>query len=171
MFVVVLFSLGLVFAQAGDCPPGCSCEQASWYCEEANITNQELKSFGNHGNPSDVRYLYLGNNALTDDIPMGNLTGFINLEFLDFSSNFMTRFPGNISKYFPALVEMNIGKNNISQVTNKDFYGSGKLEKLNLHGNHIKKIPANTFSNLKNLNDLNLQHNRISEISIGSLGD
>jgi len=87
------------------------------------------------------------------------------LELMDISCNDLVSVPHKafISQW--KLIELRLGSNKISQLTERTMSGLARLHSLDLSSNFLEILHDRVFKPLKNLKELNLESNRISEIS------
>merc|ERR1712183_558833 len=77
----------------------------------------------------------------------------------DCSGRELTRVPKN----FPSSVqEILLQRNNLTQLSGRDFNYLTELRRLNLEYNHLSVVHHRTFEKLSKLESLNLGHNKIS---------
>ena len=127
-----------------------------------NLTNLNLRGneLGNSisalGSLTNLKYLYLENNYISDITAIGNLT---NLETLDLANNIIK----DISplENLTNLKRLYLSTNIIEDIT--PISGLSNLIDLNISTNRIKEI--NALSNLNGLKKIILSNNRITDIS------
>ncbi|CAG9562587.1 unnamed protein product [Danaus chrysippus] len=106
--------------------------------------------------------LYLDNNEISSihDNCFENITY---LQDLGLNGNNLNVIPSSI-KRLRFLKSLDIGKNNITKISNTSFEGLEELYGLRLVDNYITSIPKDTFSSLPSLQVLNLASNKIETI-------
>ena len=105
--------------------------------------------------------LDLSNKNISD--PTKQVSKNTKIKVLNLFKNNISVFPPSL----PKLVELNVGCNNMSNITEKmanALLSYKKLEKLDLSDNDFFEFP-DILSNMKNLKDINLFGNHISKIS------
>ena len=85
------------------------------------------------------------------------------LEDISFNSNFLIEIPRAIGMLY-KLRTLDLGENEISDISQEDFSSLINLYGLRIAGNRIQKITTQHFANTSNLHVLNLAHNQLSEI-------
>ncbi|CAH4034010.1 unnamed protein product [Pieris brassicae] len=106
--------------------------------------------------------LYLDNNQITT-IHERSFENITYLQDLGLNGNNLNYVPDGIRK-LRFLKSLDIGKNNITKISNASFEGLEELYGLRLVDNHIISIPKDTFSTLPSLQVLNLASNKIETI-------
>ena len=109
--------------------------------EGNKITNFKAQYFVNY---TDLRGLYLGNNLIT-------------------------KFPVNLSTFFPSISKLSVIQNKISTIDQADFEGYHSLSELDISENQIEKLDANVFQNIPLLTILDVKQNRIKTLKNGTL--
>jgi hypothetical protein len=74
------------------------------------------------------------------------------------------KFPTNIEKIFRNLIEVQVARAELSEVTREDLEVFPMLVYLGLHGNRIKFLREDVFTNNLQLEMIDLQNNRFSHI-------
>jgi len=87
------------------------------------------------------------------------------LELVDLSSNQLVSVPDKAFISQRKLIELRLGSNKISQLTERTMSGLARLSSLDLSQNFLEILHDRVFKPLKKLKELNLESNRISEIS------
>jgi len=85
------------------------------------------------------------------------------LEDISFNSNLLVEIPRAIGMLY-KLRTLDLGENEISDISQEDFSSLINLYGLRIAGNRIQKITTQHFANTSNLHVLNLAHNQLSEI-------
>ncbi|KAJ2951194.1 hypothetical protein O0L34_g5586 [Tuta absoluta] len=131
---------------------------------QLSISDNKLKSLNEHifSNLFVLSQLYLDNNHIStiDERSFENITY---LQDLGLNGNNLNMIPDGIRK-LRFLKSLDVGKNNITKVSNASFEGLEELYGLRLVDNHITSIPKDTFSTLPSLQVLNLASNEIETI-------
>lgn len=122
-----------------------------------------LKTFQNQSSNSIVK-LSLSLNCI-ESIDSSSIY-FSQLTYLDLSKNQIKELPNNLSKSFPALQDLNLSDNFITEIPedqSDDSVFPTTLKVLNLSNNLITKLPS-SVTNLPNLANLNIDNNQIETI-------
>ena len=94
----------------------------------------------------------------------------VQLKDLALNNNRLKMIPEFV-KECKQLSTLDLGDNNIEQITGNDFNSLSNLYGLRLAGNNIKSISNDTFSNVTNLHVLNLARNQLEEIEQGTFNN
>lgn len=129
-----------------------------------SISDNKLKVLNEHifSNLFVLNQLYMDNNQLTT-IHERSFENITYLQDLGLNGNKLNIIPDGIKK-LRFLKSLDIGKNNITIVSNTSFEGLEELYGLRLVDNQIVNIPKDTFSSLPSLQVLNLASNKIENI-------
>lgn len=87
------------------------------------------------------------------------------LQLVDLSSNQLVSVPDRAFTSQRKLIELRLGGNKVSQLTDSTFSGLARLQSLDLKHNFLERLDNRVFKPLKALKELNLESNRISEIA------
>lgn len=109
-----------------------------------------------------LRELNLSKNNLSELYKLTLSQGMTSLRRLDLSKNNFTTTTNIIAPY---LTDLNMAKNEITEVVTNAFRGCPILENLNLSGNKIKTFQRNALEDLFELKFVNLSHNFIDKLS------
>ena len=86
------------------------------------------------------------------------------MRYLDFSSNFITTFPGAMMRRLNFLTRLIFRKNSIQKLQRDAFEGLSNLELIDFHDNRIQDIDNRAFKDLRSLKSLDLSLNVISTV-------
>jgi Leucine-rich repeat (LRR) protein len=86
------------------------------------------------------------------------------MRYLDFSSNFITTFPGAMLRRLKFLTRLIFRRNSIQKLQRDGFQGLSNLELVDLHDNRIQDIDNRAFKDLQSLKSLDLSLNVISTV-------
>ncbi|XP_011557533.2 toll-like receptor 6 [Plutella xylostella] len=131
---------------------------------QLSISDNRMKALNEHifCNLFVLSQLYLDNNQISviNERSFENITY---LQDLGLNGNSLNMIPDGIKK-LRFLKSLDVGKNNITKVSNTSFEGLEELYGLRLVDNHITSIPKDTFSTLPSLQVLNLASNKIENV-------
>ncbi|XP_044738944.1 toll-like receptor 6 [Chrysoperla carnea] len=128
------------------------------------LTSNNIKEINeNHFNGLYVlNILYLDYNKISK-IHQNSFENFTNLHELIACNNHLNEIPIAITK-LTNLKTLDLGNNQISEITNQSFYGLNKLYGLRLIDNKLVNITRDQFANLHTLEVLNLAGNQIAYV-------
>ncbi|XP_069552575.1 toll-like receptor 13 [Brachyistius frenatus] len=139
-------------------------------CTIPTMSTLKLQSNGLKSIPSDmfascvnVTKLDLAGNKLVN-IDENAFTFMRSLRILNLNRNKLTSVPAAIQNR-PTLDELDLSKNNISELRRHDFANQTLLRKLSLYNNIIPVLPQDVFRDLNRLQTLKLQTSQITKLN------
>ncbi|XP_059914604.1 leucine-rich repeat-containing protein 38-like [Gadus macrocephalus] len=120
--------------------------------------------------PLNVRRLLLANNWISW-IPSDFLLLYSDLVYLDLRNNSLSQLePGTLSTPFSRLVFLDLGSNNLTEIPSGSFGESRSLIKLRLGDNpYLSAVGPHAFQGLSSLRELGLERNGLSDLDVGAL--
>lgn len=159
--------LGTTWIANGSCPEQCTCD--------ADIMGRKrVRCFrgGLEGTPpvasmdEDTRVFIVTappNNS--NNLTIGRIfTRLRHLQEIHITNSFVPAIGDNTFWDLEELLVLNLTRNSIAQLREKNFNGLKKLEKLHLDYNSITEMPSATFQQMPNLRNLTLSHNKLSKL-------
>uniref|UniRef100_A0A8R1DTH4 Peroxidase n=1 Tax=Caenorhabditis japonica TaxID=281687 RepID=A0A8R1DTH4_CAEJA len=154
MRLAFLFLLSTPFASA--CPKECKCSGLDVHCEGKELT--EIP-----GNiPIAATNLYFANNELTS-LSKTDFHDLPNLQYLDVQNNSIRNVEENLLDSIPGLKYLDISKNKIRWIP-KLSTAPNALVNLNLGMNEISKVDSDLISNSPYLQTFLLHRNRVQSL-------
>ncbi|CAL8369140.1 unnamed protein product [Lota lota] len=117
--------------------------------------------------PLNVRRLLLANNWISW-IPSDFLLLYSDLVYLDLRNNSLSQLePGTLSTPFSRLVFLDLGSNNLTEIPSGSFGESRSLIKLRLGDNpYLSAVGRHAFQGLTSLRELGLERNGLSDLDV-----
>ncbi len=76
----------------------------------------------------------------------------------------LTKFPGDIEKFFPKAIKVDLAQNRIAHITNADLRVIPKLKELILWGNNLTELEGNLLEGLCHFRFLDVDFNQIQHV-------
>lgn len=140
----------------------CNFDEYSFKHNDSRLvfTNQHKDSFTS----------FVSNSIKLPRFPQEIFDHFVNLVHVHIEyGDFRTIYDYSFTKAY-KLMELELTRNKIREITLKTFTGAGKVVKLDLSMNEIKELTSNVFEHMHNLEYLNLAYNQIEWIHVETFG-
>ncbi|XP_023259373.1 leucine-rich repeat-containing protein 19-like [Seriola lalandi dorsalis] len=128
--------------------------------EVKNLTNKSLQVIPHSGNSSSLTKLMVEGNSITlteeDGLALASYPALVELHLDD---NRVTDVPAKYFSVVPRLRVLSLSRNNISGLDPEAFSGLDDLTDLDLSHNLLTSLPTQLLRGLNNLQVLNLQEN------------
>ena len=158
---VLLVSNGNAF----DCPKFCECRLPSIIqCKGDGVPKQDLEDLFKDL-PIDVIFFKLTNTSLTTLETSLFSRSFMRLTQLDLEKNQLTEVPKNLSGVFPSLESLKLQKNKIASLRSADFVGLKNLKFVYIQGNKLTNVGSSLFASNEKLERIFLSFNEIETLS------
>ncbi|KAL0275587.1 UNVERIFIED_CONTAM: hypothetical protein PYX00_003397 [Menopon gallinae] len=114
--------------------------------------------------------LNLSRNRIRDVFELGfSETCNVALENLDLSRNEITQMPDNGLTSLRSLQRLNLQENKLTSLADRAFVGLVTLQVLNASSNRISALPPELFQSSRDIKEIHLQNNSISVLAPGLL--
>lgn len=129
---------------------------------DLQLTNNKISKLGSFDGLVNLTFIHLQHNQLKEDAVSAAFKGLKSLEYLDLSSNQMTKMPSGLPV---SLLTLYLDNNKISNIPDEYFKRFNGLQYLRLSHNELADsgIPGNSF-NVSSLLELDLSYNKLKNI-------